>query len=1257
MTRVQTLLIRMLEYPNDPHILKSCCGALSLLARNDDHKMEIAQDGLKMLRQSALKFMHHVELLESICDLFWNISFNHTKVKELVAKFEGVQLIITAIHTHGTSVQLIKSALGALSNICQLKESQRQFGRGNGITVLLHIARQHTNDLHLIPMACDALSSAMVGNAENIMLTQKAGGIEFMILLLNQGRTSPELLKSACHSLAILSDVPGNGRIMGDGNAVPSVIRSLKQNSNFRGLEKIAIVVLLRILNESPTVSSQMLQGGLLVVLNTILEKVCLTDEETTAAICHIMYEISEHANLHKLELSSYCTRISQQGILSTLGKYHSSNKTLVRTIFRFLGNCAQNGNPPKAFVNMEILETLLELLITTSKVTDVTECVVMHLTALSPTSFRPLRRTTMNSTLPALLICYHSASDKDLVVMKIFALLVLDLIVPSEMGEGGICTALRGFVGGAVRWLSHTKNNPSSLDNNNQKGTDLKKIVVSFLSSMIETGWGKEAVLQSAGPSMQDRLRDGATLYEKELYAKLNPKSVVEEESESDGEPDACVIIDTPQANQVEIERRVERERIESRRMKSAIVETGLDALYSSVDAQGRHFPKNTNFPKLNVAPTDSEKCQMTPASAGYIYELQSRQRRTLMNPRAGVQVYQSRTAGGGATSSRVAVPVPYECPESSSSDADFDGSPSLSFDSDFESGNLYRAIRVGPYEYDLILRADLHTSGYMQWFNFAFSNVITRSIAYRFNIINLCKPDSLFNQGLQPVLYSMRHAAEKKRGWIRVGDNVCYYPNPFRRPDGENLNSMYYSLSFSCTFPEAQMDDTYFLAHSYPYTVSDHRRHISSILKRPRVSNKLRRRVLCRSLAGHECDLLTITNFAALERMPTKKRVVLSARVHPGEAQASWIMRGVIDFLISETPGAAYLRELYVFQVVPMLNPDGVYFGHNRCGLSACDLNRQWKRPNRALHPTIHATKSLIRNEKLQNDVYLYVDIHGHSRKKNVFMYGCDSKKKPNPSSRLFPKMLSDSKSARPFFSYSDCSFTINKGRESTARVVVARELGIMNSFTLEASFCGPNFGIYRDTHFTTTQLQTMGSALVLSIWEFSIPSTTRRNALVLQYEHGVPIHESSIWRDYTGKNVSSSSNTETTITRIPKIGKKKKSEETSLRRINSWKGTSRKQSTNSRSPRSKSCSELKEGFLPPTVTPELYGQLKRSSRLHTASRGTQRGSLILPLKARSDRWSEKLETLSIQKASRAMTAAGSSTRSALRYQQRYV
>lgn len=124
--------------------------------------------------------------------------------------------------------------------------------------------------------------------------------------------------------------------------------------------------------------------------------------------------------------------------------------------------------------------------------------------------------------------------------------------------------------------------------------------------------------------------------------------------------------------------------------------------------------------------------------------------------------------------------------------------------------------------------------------------------------------------------------------------------------------------------------------------------------------------RNTLCRTLAGNKCEYLTITSRknGDLNNMNQKKGVFISARIHPGESNSSWMMKGVIDFLISDHKDAQILRNNYVFKIVPMLNPDGVINGNYRCSLAGCDLNRRWKYPSEIIHPTIYYTKKLVKD-----------------------------------------------------------------------------------------------------------------------------------------------------------------------------------------------------------------------------------------------------------------------------------------------------
>ncbi|KAJ9508020.1 hypothetical protein QJQ45_021355, partial [Haematococcus lacustris] len=179
------------------------------------------------------------------------------------------------------------------------------------------------------------------------------------------------------------------------------------------------------------------------------------------------------------------------------------------------------------------------------------------------------------------------------------------------------------------------------------------------------------------------------------------------------------------------------------------------------------------------------------------------------------------------------------------------------LVFESRFESGNLRRAIQVHPDEYDLVLRPDVNTRGHTQWFFFALSN--TRAGAhYKLNLINLVKDDSLYQEGMQPLVHSAAAQRDSGRGWHRAGHHIAYYRNRIKRS-----KSKYYStLSFTIT---AEADyDTLHCAHCYPLTYTDLQRH-------------LKRSQLCTSLAGNSVDLLTITAHTDRPEVMRRRRGVL--------------------------------------------------------------------------------------------------------------------------------------------------------------------------------------------------------------------------------------------------------------------------------------------------------------------------------------------------------------------------------------------
>ncbi|KAL7074034.1 hypothetical protein ACQ4LE_006287 [Meloidogyne hapla] len=169
-------------------------------------------------------------------------------------------------------------------------------------------------------------------------------------------------------------------------------------------------------------------------------------------------------------------------------------------------------------------------------------------------------------------------------------------------------------------------------------------------------------------------------------------------------------------------------------------------------------------------------------------------------------------------------------------------------------------------------------------------------------------------------------------------------------------------------------------------------------------------------------------------------------------------------------------------------MLNTDGVINGSHRCSLAGQDLNRVWNYPSSILHPSIFHTKALIQYmvEILKMPPFSFIDLHGHSRKPNIFMYGNNPLESwcPTDNSQqsktfsLLPEILSKSSDS---FSLKDCSFSITKAKEFSARVSTWRQFNLERVYTCESSYWGFDFGSKSGTQITITDLKRMGAELV--------------------------------------------------------------------------------------------------------------------------------------------------------------------------------
>ena len=103
-------------------------------------------------------------------------------------------------------------------------------------------------------------------------------------------------------------------------------------------------------------------------------------------------------------------------------------------------------------------------------------------------------------------------------------------------------------------------------------------------------------------------------------------------------------------------------------------------------------------------------------------------------------------------------------------------------------------------------------------------------------------------------------------------------------------------------------------------------------------------------------------------VEQGVSKRCIVISGRAHPGESNDSHMVKGFIDLLCGQSKEAYMMRKHGVFQIVSMLNPDGVALDNYKTGLSGRDFNRKYKNSDKAVFPEVYSFKKLIKNDKSQ-------------------------------------------------------------------------------------------------------------------------------------------------------------------------------------------------------------------------------------------------------------------------------------------------
>jgi murein tripeptide amidase MpaA len=278
----------------------------------------------------------------------------------------------------------------------------------------------------------------------------------------------------------------------------------------------------------------------------------------------------------------------------------------------------------------------------------------------------------------------------------------------------------------------------------------------------------------------------------------------------------------------------------------------------------------------------------------------------------------------------------------------------------SNFDSGNIHVIRAEDPLNIQLSIRNDNHSEFY-QWFHFKLE---TQSfISHQIKITDLKK--SAYPEGWQNY---QAVASYDRQEWFRVN---CEF-------DGDTL-----------TIAHTPEFEHIYYAYFAPYS---YERHLD-LLSWGQQSPDCRQECLGETLDGRDMSLLVVG-----QPQEGKKVIWVTARQHPGETMAEWLIEGFLERLLDQNDGLSrLLLEKAVFYVVPNMNPDGSVRGHLRTNARGINLNREWQSPSMKNSPEVFLVK-----QKMQSvGVDMLLDVHGDEALPYNFVAGCEGN--PNYDERL--------------------------------------------------------------------------------------------------------------------------------------------------------------------------------------------------------------------------------------------------------------
>lgn len=157
------------------------------------------------------------------------------------------------------------------------------------------------------------------------------------------------------------------------------------------------------------------------------------------------------------------------------------------------------------------------------------------------------------------------------------------------------------------------------------------------------------------------------------------------------------------------------------------------------------------------------------------------------------------------------------------------------LTFDSNFECGNLNKVFAISSNEYNLYVNSDTNNISQMNWFYFKVSGTKKNTLV-KFHVQNLKRQVYFIQNGMKPLIFSEKDYIDNNVGWTYKTTDVEISKNNLKNVIGERFinpeiflsnfenedtpRHNFYTLSFAHTF-KYDNDIVYFALHR-PYSFS---------------------------------------------------------------------------------------------------------------------------------------------------------------------------------------------------------------------------------------------------------------------------------------------------------------------------------------------------------------------------------------------------------------------------------------------------